>query len=131
ELHIAPEAGALVQSFAIADRLEARQYEALEQFDRDTLWQNAAATSLQAWLRDHAGRSQADAARIARTVQRLRDLPALAAAWRDGRMSSERVHAVAALITDPVAPLFAEHETDNVTVLELLDGHDVARWLRQ
>src|SRR5690606_32252028 len=131
ELHIPPESDALAQSFTIADRLEAAQFQALEVFDRETLWESCAATSLLAWLRDFAGRSSREAAHIAKTVRRLRQLPEVAGAWRAGRLSSSKVHAVVGMLNDRVAPLFAEHETDNIATLAGLSIDDAIVWLRQ
>lgn len=131
ELHIPPESAALVQSFTITDRLEALQYAALAAFDRDAGWHACASTSLLAWLRDHAGRTFREAARISRTVRRLQHLPEVAQAWRNGTLSSAKVHAIVATLNDRVTPLFAEHETDNIATLASLSIDDTIVWLRQ
>jgi len=121
----------LAQSFAIADRFEARRYEALEVFDRENLWMETGATSLLSWLRDSAGRTPREAARICRTVRRLRQLPEVADAWREGTLTSAKVHAIVGVLNDRVAPLFAEHETDNIATVATLTIDDTLIWLRQ
>jgi len=51
--------------------------------------------TMQSWLRGHPRLSAAGAARVVRTGRAMEQLPAVAAAFRDGRLTAEQVAAIA------------------------------------
>ncbi len=77
----------LTSTQRILDRLSAKLVVAYGDFDAAELWDLDAATSMTAWLRDHAGLAGGDASRALRLARRLRVLPVTAAAALDGTLS--------------------------------------------
>ena len=70
------------------------------------VWKHRGDRSAAHWLAGQAGTSVADAANTLETAARLKDLPATAAAVRDGRLSKAQAHAVAdAAIVAPDAEI--------------------------
>ncbi len=98
DLCIPPDGTAIAAAVALRDRLEAKITEAAGAFDAASLWDLDSATSMAAWLRHHAGMTSRDAARTAARARRLRQLPATAAAWRAGQVSSGQLDAVLAAV---------------------------------
>src|SRR3712207_1320837 len=86
-LSIPVDGDALIAVLALRDRLDAKIASAVSEFDAAGLWELDGATSMTAWLKDRGARSSREAGRTAAVGKRLRELPALADAWRDGRLS--------------------------------------------
>ncbi len=117
EVEIPVDGDALVEAFALCDRLQAKLSAAAGDFDAASLWDLDAATSLTAWLRHRAGMTARDAGRASRQARRLRALPVTAAAYGDGSLSGGQVRAVLANLTDATAERFAAHEAAIVPAL--------------
>src|SRR4051794_15400111 len=86
----------LAELLSLLDRLQAKASAAVAAFDRASLWDLDAATSMTAWLRDRGQMSGGGAARMVSTAKRLAALPVTAAAWQEGRLSSGQVEAIVA-----------------------------------
>ena len=113
-VEIPVDGDAICQAVALIDRLNAKVTEAIGAFDHAGLWELDACTSMTAWLRCHAGQSAGAASNTVRTAKRLRDLPTLTAAWREGAVTGTQVQVVMANVRERTAPLFAEHEAELV-----------------
>jgi Domain of unknown function (DUF222) len=125
-LNLPVEGSVLTEAFALADRLNAKLLAAVGEHDVAELWRNDGATSMTAWLRHHTQQSGRQAARCARTARRLRELPATAAAYRDGVLSGGQNQAIVANLTDRTTGLFARHEAELVPELAGLLVGDTA-----
>ncbi|HET6921471.1 MAG TPA: DUF222 domain-containing protein [Jiangellaceae bacterium] len=116
----------LMQAFALADRLNAKLVAAVGEHDTTEQWRSDGATSMTAWLRHHTRRSARDAALCTKTARRLRELPATAAAYRDGVLSGGQVQAIVSNLKDRTVALFAEHETELVPTFVSLSVGETA-----
>ncbi len=120
----------LVACQRTGDRLSAKLGVAYGEFDALELWDLDAATSMTAWLRDHATMAGGEATRVVRSARRLRGLPVTAAAALDGSLSAGAVRAIVANVSDKTAELFAEHEAELIPTLVPLGAGDVAAAMR-
>ena len=125
-LEIPVDGAALVESFRHLDQLTARVVGAVGDFDQAEGWRGSGAVTLTSWLRIETGRSSRDAAAIVQTARRLRDLPGLAEAYRDGTLSTGQVQAIVANLNDDTAPLFADAEADLVPTLAAMPVKDAS-----
>ncbi|HEX7169038.1 MAG TPA: DUF222 domain-containing protein [Acidimicrobiales bacterium] len=130
ELDVPVDRDTLRQLIALRDRLEAKVVVAVRDYDRSGLWACDGATSMTAWLRAEAGMSPGDAGRVAARAKRLARLPATAAAWADGELSTGQVDAVLASVTTKTIDRLADHEHDLLPTLASLPARDVARVMR-
>jgi Domain of unknown function (DUF222) len=126
DLELPLDSRVLTEAFALADRLNAKLLAAVGEHDATELWRNDGATSMTAWLRQHTRRSARDAAHCAKTARRLWALPATAAAYRDGVLSSGQVQAIVANLKDRTIDLYAHHEAQLVPELAPLSVADTA-----
>jgi hypothetical protein len=129
-LDLAVDDGDLAAVLAVRDRLDARIATAVRAVDVAGLWDFAGATSMTAWTADRGRMARPRAAvttRVARLVSRL---PATAAAWADGRLSTGQVETVCSFLNDPTVEVFARHEAAVVPVLEPLSVAEVAAAMR-
>jgi hypothetical protein len=126
-LALAPDSTDLSAVLGLSDQLTAKTLEALGDFDADSLWELDGRTSLRDWLRVTARMSSDDAARMARTAQRLRDLPVTAAAFRAGGLSASQIKIIVRPLNNRRRPAFAEAEADLVPCLCELDCRDTER----
>jgi len=114
--------------FAVLDTLVARLTTALDRVDPAA----DGAVTLRQWLRAYAGRSDQEAATLARRVDRVTQCPVVAAAWRDGQLTTGQVDAVVSRVSDRTQPIFAEHEPEMVGALAPLSARDadvaMRRW---
>src|SRR5437868_12488198 len=78
----------LRERFRRLDREQAEVAVMIAEFDATGGWDADAATSMVAWLKDHARMSGGDAHRLVQLAKRLRQLPVVAAAWAAGELSS-------------------------------------------
>ncbi|MGE0879176.1 MAG: DUF222 domain-containing protein [Acidimicrobiia bacterium] len=124
------DGAAIVALLADIDRLHAIAAEALGRFDEAKLWDLDDAVSLPQWLRSKAGYSQSDASKIARTAQRLHELPVVRNAWREGELTSAQVDIVLANVPGERVALFAGHEAEIVPTLVGLDARQTAATMR-
>ncbi len=124
-LPVAPVAGQIEELLALRDRLDAKISEVLRAFDAEHCWAEDGSLSLTAWLAAHGRRSRKEAHREALTAKRLSQLPATAAAWAEGALSSSQVGAVVANVSAEHAGLYAAHEDELTPVLAALSvpGH--------
>jgi hypothetical protein len=127
---IGPDRDTLVDGFRLLDRLAARLADAVGEFDRAGLWDLDDATSMAAWLRVHADRSGADAARLVRVAGLVRRLPVTAGAWRDGTLSGAQVDTIATHLPRRHVERFAAVEADLVPVRAGCDAAGTAVALR-
>jgi hypothetical protein len=68
--------------------------------------------TMQSWLRGHARLSPAAASRVVRTGRALEHLPAVAAAFDDGRITAEQAAAIAPIATPENRAAATEHDVD-------------------
>ena len=129
-LQIAPVAGQIEELLALRDRLDAKISEVLRVFDAERGWAEDGSLSLTAWLAAHGRRSRREAHREALTAKRLVQLPATAAAWAGGALSSSQVGAVVANVSAEHASLYATHEGELTPVLAGLSVRDTAAAMR-
>jgi hypothetical protein len=127
EVSIPVDGAALVEAFALVDRLQAKLTEAVADFDRAMLWESEGATSLTAWLRDRAGLTARRAHQCAAMARRLAGLPVTAAAWRAGQLSGGQVEAITAVTGGALVEVFAGHEAEVVPTLVGLSTVDTGR----
>jgi hypothetical protein len=129
-LRIPADGAALAEVFALRDLLDARLCEAVGEYDAARLWDLDAATSMTAWLRDRAGLSSRDAARIAARGRKLESLPVTTSAWQDGSLTGGQVEAVLACVSSAHVERWEAHEAAVVPALVGLSVDDTARAMR-
>jgi len=123
----AADGEAIARALALRTRLDAVIAAAVADFDKAKLWDLDAATSMVAWLRDHAGLSRRAAARMASMARQVSKLPVTASAWASGTLSEGKVEAVLANLRPTTIDTFANHETELVPVLAPLPVTAVAQ----
>src|SRR5215203_2125891 len=109
-LVVPPGGEALAELLRVRDLLEARVADAVAAFDGSGGWDVEGATSMTAWLADRGGMGRGRASAALGVARKLRALPATAAAWRSGELSSGRVEVIAANVSATTASCFADHE---------------------
>lgn len=129
-LVVPAESDALAEVFHLYGRLGAKAALAAAEFDHAGGWELDGSASMTAWMRVQLQMTNEQANRILRRGRRVRLLPATAAAWEDGRLSSGQVEIIVANVTNRRSMLFAEHEADLVPTIEPLDIVDTLRALR-
>ena len=129
-LQVAPVAREIEELLAQQDRLDAMVSEALGAFDAGVGWAEDGSLSLSAWLVAHGRRSRKEACREALISKRLSQLPATAAAWAAGVLSSSQVAAVVANVSAEHANLYGAHEEELTPVLAGLSVRDTAAAMR-
>src|SRR6266550_4327547 len=116
-----PLSGAeLAELLAERDRIDALVVAGARALDDDCAWQDDGAVSLHGWLRDIGGRGRKDAGRIKNLAQRLRSMPGVAEAWKNGALSSGHVEAIVANVRSRTSALFAEQEAELLPTLNQL-----------
>jgi hypothetical protein len=110
----------LTEALRIRDLFEAKIALGVAQFDRAGMWELDHATSAVAWLRQLGGMSAGAALALLKAGRRASDVPALADAWLDGRLSGGQVQAIVANVSERTAELFAEHAPELLPTLEAL-----------
>jgi hypothetical protein len=95
---------------AAQDVLDARIADALRAVDREGAVLDDGALNLVHWLRTRCGRTDRDARRLAQRAGRLAGCPALADAWRHGRLSTAQIDLVASAVNDRTVHLLREHD---------------------
>jgi 5-methylcytosine-specific restriction protein A len=122
----------LTDALQARDVFEAKLALGIAAIDRAGLWDLDHATSGVAWLRQHGRMSGGPAKALLNAGRRASDVPALAEAWVDGRLSTAQVQAIIANVSAKTAELFAEHAPDLVPRLVPLSVLDTAtamqRW---
>src|SRR5688572_18713159 len=106
----------LAEVLRLRDRLDAKLAVGVAAFDAAGSWELDDSSSAVAWLRQR-GMPAAAASALARTARCVRNAPAVGAAWVDGSLGGGQVQAIAANVSDPVFPLFAEHHAELVPAL--------------
>jgi len=129
-LSVTPAAEDIEQLLALRDQLDAKISEALRAFDATQAWADDGSLSLTAWLAFHGRRSSREAHREALAAKRLAQLPATAAAWADGVLSSSQVGAVLANVSAEHAELYATHEEELTPLLAALSVRDTVAAMR-
>lgn len=124
------DGAAIARVFALRARFDAAIATAVAAFDKAKLWDLDAATSMVAWLRDHAGLSRRAAARVASMARQVSKLPVTAAAWAGGTLSEGQVEAIVANLRPNTIGTFAAHEPELVPVLAPLPVTAVAQAMR-
>src|SRR3954471_12237520 len=81
----------LAELLALRDRLDARIAAAASEFDTRQLWELDGAPSLDTWLETRGQQTKPAAKQLARTVNRLRSLPVVSAAWQAGSLCGAQV----------------------------------------
>jgi hypothetical protein len=126
-LELGCDGGALVEAFAVRDRLDARLALAVASFAAEGLHERDGALSMSSWLQAHTDRDAATATRICSTGRKLRDLPVLRDAVLDGRLTGGQLDAVLTNVPLRHVERFAEHEAEVVPRLEGLDAERTRR----
>ncbi len=129
-LQVAPVAAEIEELLAQRDLLDAKISECLAAFEAELGWAEDGSLSLTAWLICHARRSRKEASREALTAKRLAQLPATAAAWASGALSSSQVAAVVVNVSAEHASLYGSHEDELTPVLSTLSVRDTAAAMR-
>src|SRR5688572_31892489 len=80
----------------------------LGEFDASGEWDIAGYASVKAWLRE-LGMHRRDAWLTVKLAKKLRRLPAVLAAWLDGRLTGGQARIIAELVIDRHEALFNEH----------------------
>ena len=127
KLEVPLDGDALAEAFRLADLLNAKLSAAVAAFDAESAWELDGATSMTAWLRNHAGMTASNAKSMTSTAKKLRTLPLTASGWLAGELSGGQVQAIVRNAT----PEFAEHEADVVPVLTELSVADTAQVMQQ
>jgi hypothetical protein len=130
DLVVPPGGTALAALLRLRDRLDACVTEAVAAFDATDGWASEGATSMTAWLADRGGASRRRSAALASTARSLARLPATAAAWRSGALSSGQVEAIAANVSSTTVDVFADHEAALLPALVPLSAGEVATTMR-
>ena len=115
----------LAEVLRLRDRLEAKISVGVAAFDAAGRWDLDYASSTTAWLCQQ-GMSANTAAMLVRSARCVRNAPVIGAAWLDGTLSGGQVQAIAANVSDRVAALFAEHQTELVSALAGLSVRETA-----
>lgn len=131
EVELPVDEAVLTAAFALSDRLAAKISGAVAEFDAAGLWDADGSTSMKAWLRIHTSRTSAQAKRITSTATKLRTLPAVDTAWREGRLTGGHVDAIVAIITNRTLGLFAEQQDLIVSGLVEASIHEAIEFLRE
>ena len=90
EIELPTDGQGLLELLAAHDQLTAKVVAAVDAFDAAGRWDADAATSMHAWLRDHARMTPAQANRLVRTGRKLRVLHLTREAWAAGRVTGRR-----------------------------------------
>jgi hypothetical protein len=98
EIEIPTDGPGLLELLAVHDQLTAKVCEAVSAFDAAGLWDADAATSMHAWLRDHARMTAGQANRLVRTSRKLRVLRLTREAWAAGSLSGGQVEVVVSTV---------------------------------
>lgn len=130
ELELAPRGDDIAAAIAARDQLSAKITAAVGDFDHAGDWALDGATSATAWLRSNAGMSGGDAAATVKNGRRVRQLPAVHAAWTSGRLSAGQVSAIVHNVDDATIALLQRDEDELVPFLEPLDVHDTVVVMR-
>jgi hypothetical protein len=115
---------------AINDMITARICAAIERVDRSGEIAADGAVTTAHWLRTHTGRSAQEAAFLTKRSIRLRACPELAAAWRDGRLSSGQIDTVMTAVTDRTEAILTDHAAHLVATLAGLSVADTDTVMR-
>jgi hypothetical protein len=111
-LQVAPVARDVEELLAVRDRLDSKISKILRAFDAELGWAEDGSLSLTAWLAAHGRRSRKEAHREAVISNRLSQLPATAAAWAEGVLSSSQVGAVVANVSAEHSGLYAAQKDE-------------------
>jgi hypothetical protein len=121
----------LIHFLRVRERLDAMYLQRLVDYDDAALWEAAGATSLTAWLRHPGGLTTRAAVTAARTVKRLAQLPALAAAAAEGALTGGQVETILGNLTRTTLPLFADVEAHVVPLLAHCDLAGTTEFMRE
>lgn len=124
------DADSLRDAFRLLDLLTAKVVTAVAAFESSGQWADDGATSMVAWLRQHAGQTARDAGWTVRATRLLSRLPATRAAWLDGDLSGGQVRAVVANVATPRTALFSDHEEGVIGAVAGLSVAETARAMR-
>jgi hypothetical protein len=131
-LEVPVDGDALAEVVRPRGRLDARIAGAVAAFEASGRWEVEGATSMTAWLRDRGGMPRWLVPRLLTTGRRLAELPGVAQAARDGRLSAGQVQAIVSAVSDDTVGVFAEQEPALVGMLAGLGPADtvtaLAHW---
>src|SRR4051812_29289308 len=119
---------AIAHALALRDMLDARISEAVGEYDHQGLAIVEGATSTTGFVKQCGA---PNAVSLVKNARRLRDLPVVSQAWRDGRLSGGQIQAICANVGDATACMFQEGEAELVPLLEPLSVFDTATVMRQ
>ena len=120
----------LAEFCTLTSRMQARLVEAVGVCDANGVWAFDDATSMTAWLKGFGALSAANGHSVVLFARRLRQLPAMAAALRDGVLSYDQARAMLANVEPELMAQFVEHEASLVETLAGLSVDDVATAMR-
>ena len=123
--------GELREVLGEIDRLQARAAGLAGEVDAAQLFELDGAVSLVGWLVDQARMTSGDAARLAKTARRCRQLPVMAEAWATGELSGGQVQVIVANVSDRLVEGFAAGETQVVPFLTTLPVAETRVAVRQ
>ena len=125
--HMGSHASLLAEACAELHRLQSIVIEAVGVFDAQGLWALDNSVSMTGWLKTFAGVSGSTGAAWTVLARRLRELPVLAGAVRDGRFTFDQARAVTSRLDADLLPAFREDEETLVPILAGLSVADIRR----
>jgi len=118
----------IAQALALRDMLDSRISDAVGEYDHQGLAIVEGATSTTGFVKQCGA---ANAVSLVKNARRLRDLPIVSQAWRDGRLTGGQIQAICANVGDATATMFQEAEAELVPLLTPLSVFDTAVVMRQ
>lgn len=122
--------GELAAALALRDRLDAHVAAGVRAVDAAELWDARGATSMTAWVADRARMPRGRAATMVRVARLVERLPATAAAWAAGALSTGQVETICSFLDDTAVDVFARQEAALVPVLAPLGLRELAAAMR-
>jgi len=126
---LAADRSVLLELLALRDAVDARLTELVGTFDEAALWELDAATSMAAWLTDHAHLAVRTARALTVRAARLRHAPDTLRRWHDGQLHGGQIEMVASHLGGHRTALWADHERGLAATLVGLCVDDTARVL--
>src|SRR4051794_38506976 len=127
-LNIPVHGESIAQALALRDMLDARISEAVGEYDHQGLAIVEGATSTTGFVKQCGA---ANAVSLVKNARRLRDLPVVSQAWRDGRLTGGQIQAICANLSDATTAMFRDAEAELAPLPEPLSTFDPAIVMRQ
>src|SRR5689334_10827853 len=106
-LEIPVHGESIAHALALRDQLDARISEAVAEYDHQGLAIVEGATSTTGFVKQCGA---PNAVSLVKNARRLRDLPVVSTAWREGRLTGGQIQAICANVGDATAAMFQDTE---------------------